>query len=1555
MFKSLLRTLPSLTGNVTLACKITDIDIQENNISIGYCREAELKPLQNNLFNRYVSVNLSTGSYEYDISKYYQQYLDVFYKTNFDFTGTDFKIYKEYEENYDRNVNYEFGCKRISYNANKYMFEFFAPLYIDNINDIPDYFEIKLKINDYLEKKLKIQIGTQSNKNFLYKYLEKYISKLDNLVIFYNEQLHSFIYHAIDANNGGFVQIQDSTINYTITDQTTVNLFDKSLNKGFENNKLVMKQIIPISFMFNFSDLLNKTEKKLYKFAKIYNISGSYVKDGKSFQLFDFDMNYNEIFGNIKNLNIYSLPENRFDIYKYENKALPIYNKWRLQLSEDKIYNTNLNVNYFNNYDEQYNSLYMYNQPLTTDNTNGVYIKNNNVNFSEEYLNDYNYSSFEIFPTSILDLPNKFFDISNWSKCINNYAFTNNLLFNLNNIFNQNYQQNIDYFNIFILPQNKENANILDFNIYVKNIFNYSTEQNNQISINDNIVDQNSNLINFNKKAKLNVQIQTNSYFLKSKDFDKNKIQYLQININNKYLKYEDLEKINNLNLSLLKQQNVQIISGYVKINNVNYKSNLYNIYDSIKDQLYFNNMYVNKITNILLYQNDEFFDGVLTDFYILNNFIDYYEFINYLKDIDQYDDVIDVINNLNVYEYDINNSEINKIFKKKEKHHKVIYIDNFNLNNVNTVNKPTIVNLDDDKIINFFEDNITKDKHYITLFAKNVTPNTEIDENLVEPGITQIYSVNHLNYSETNVHQMTYDELLSIYRKTNAYYMYVEDNIYDYNIGTSTYELSSDSVIYEGNIYYVIGELTEDDINSNRPGRTYELRYIKKVNDEYCYNYNEENKYSYIGAEYYAYINMVNEERIVVDGVTYYRKIKPKPSDDYLLYSYTYTVNINDNIEKIRYYAWLKPHNYVGNSTISNVVTSIKTNTNKLNDYLILHKIYNDSNLTDDEIYYQNQLITYGYICFYDVNNDTYIDINDETIKDPNYINYPIVYIDDLSYKHENMIELHATYDKDNIIDININSILIPKIKKEIIDTSIYLDKQIDENEIIQEKYNSNFLKFITMINIISKLDIEFDYHNFITYLSNNKYEINIKELGYWVKTKLIPKLQSLNLFTKELNYKNVLNFLFSDIDQNIHNEILTHKENSEYDISIYLLGLFDTICENILKTKRIDFDIEHISNLLNELYDNREDLFNNILHHYDISLYEYYNSNELINITGNELNNFYKLSDSNNHIYEYYIKNNYIKDNLPIITFNYNGKLYGCILIYQLFTNTNMSYNLDNINIINYINNCKVKDIICEIDTLKLLMPYFKKNILSLLTYQFKENGIEDFCIYPNKYSIILKYGYDIKTSIKDNEYYDSLNYKGLYDNNYDVYKLVDLKNKVRIQLYRYFNYIFPIFHKVNNYINTYKCKYKYEKYVHYGTDNIYNEDININKYNGIKCFNNNLSSKIYLKDYNQEYDFEYKHFNDNLFYNIEPYIEIPVNKKLSYEQLLKYESNEVILKYFTNYIKKYSKYICNDKNLILFLFNKYKVSCHSTSIQLNFLKTYKLYSLKYIFELI
>ena len=119
MFKPLLRTIPSLTGNFTLGCKITDIERISEDIFSGYCREAELKPLQDNLFNKYIHIGLLDNLYEYDISRYYQQYSAVFYKSNFNFNKEDYqKLDLTHNQNYIRNLDYEFGCKRISYQSN---------------------------------------------------------------------------------------------------------------------------------------------------------------------------------------------------------------------------------------------------------------------------------------------------------------------------------------------------------------------------------------------------------------------------------------------------------------------------------------------------------------------------------------------------------------------------------------------------------------------------------------------------------------------------------------------------------------------------------------------------------------------------------------------------------------------------------------------------------------------------------------------------------------------------------------------------------------------------------------------------------------------------------------------------------------------------------------------------------------------------------------------------------------------------------------------------------------------------------------------------------------------------------------------------------------------------------------------------------------------------------------------------------------------------------------------------------------------------------------------
>ena len=57
MFKPLLRTLPSLTGNIKLACEINDYVDEGNNVYSTYIRSASLQTLQNNLYNR--CINLS--------------------------------------------------------------------------------------------------------------------------------------------------------------------------------------------------------------------------------------------------------------------------------------------------------------------------------------------------------------------------------------------------------------------------------------------------------------------------------------------------------------------------------------------------------------------------------------------------------------------------------------------------------------------------------------------------------------------------------------------------------------------------------------------------------------------------------------------------------------------------------------------------------------------------------------------------------------------------------------------------------------------------------------------------------------------------------------------------------------------------------------------------------------------------------------------------------------------------------------------------------------------------------------------------------------------------------------------------------------------------------------------------------------------------------------------------------------------------------------------------------------------------------------------------------
>ena len=61
MFKPLLRTLPTLSGNFTIACKLREFNKENNNEYYTYVRLANMIPLQNFMANKDLELNLLNG------------------------------------------------------------------------------------------------------------------------------------------------------------------------------------------------------------------------------------------------------------------------------------------------------------------------------------------------------------------------------------------------------------------------------------------------------------------------------------------------------------------------------------------------------------------------------------------------------------------------------------------------------------------------------------------------------------------------------------------------------------------------------------------------------------------------------------------------------------------------------------------------------------------------------------------------------------------------------------------------------------------------------------------------------------------------------------------------------------------------------------------------------------------------------------------------------------------------------------------------------------------------------------------------------------------------------------------------------------------------------------------------------------------------------------------------------------------------------------------------------------------------------------------------------
>lgn len=368
MIKTLLRTIPTISGNVKLACNLTDYipvpmndQIKENTLFEANIRGARILPISSQLYQKEINANLLSSTWEHDLKLFYKSYSDVFFKSCFDFDKLDMLKLDKYHEQYVRDTDFEFGVKRISYQKNGNQFAFFAPIYIDNSKDIPGWFDINLKINTgtyFVYKTIRVDIANKpkNKKSYIYNYIKNYTDKLNKDVIFCTPLTNQATYYGIDLQHGGFVKAVDNMCDRIYRKQNTIHNFDATICDGFKRNRIAMKQILPLCFYFNVNNILTEAEKLRYRNCDIEFSGAYYDVYGRKLYTYDWDHDYvqyaeqilemDDITGtlywnkgfvpNIMNVGFPSLAESRYINYEYANKLSPRFCRWKMRYSDDE-------------------------------------------------------------------------------------------------------------------------------------------------------------------------------------------------------------------------------------------------------------------------------------------------------------------------------------------------------------------------------------------------------------------------------------------------------------------------------------------------------------------------------------------------------------------------------------------------------------------------------------------------------------------------------------------------------------------------------------------------------------------------------------------------------------------------------------------------------------------------------------------------------------------------------------------------------------------------------------------------------------------------------------------------------------------------------------------------------------------------------------------------------------------------------------------------------------------------------------------------------------------
>lgn len=1661
MFKPLIRVLPSLSGNVKLICNLTEYDKLENNYFETNVRSARMSPLSSNLFSKYIPVSLLNSSYEWDIKTFYKFYNNYFWDGCFEYSKIDVPKIDKYNINNVRNTDFEFGVHRDKYSRNETQFGFFAPIYIECEQDLPDYFMIDIILSNQnisTTKHIKININDLSNRNYLSHYLHNYAKFVDDEVIFCKEDKTATVF-GIDLIHGGFTKSIDNQFIKLYTFQNTLLNLDNIICGAFKRNNIVMRQIIPLCFNFNINDILDEVEIKNYKFSSAY-ISGNWYKDGKKINFYDFDLDYTEYYHKIKKINedygtmnlvqteknIMDVPspglnESRYINYRFANKITPTFSRWKLKYSSDEDpYITNLNYAFSYNLGSNFiyheyphkHSLCMgicdmiingvnshFNLVLPLGRGKKYYKNNKSEILYKNYIKNRNLYCSDWF--SLLNSKKiKYDDIINNKDFkdvhSDNKIFYNGILYNFNNIYDAiNLENKIDKFGVFVsLDWKYINNENFDDHFFAENVIytqnsNYITNSN--TFINDNVLsDDNIQLYNDNLKS-LNYshQIDYNQIFVKNHAHTGDFIDLLDYGINyydiNKYYMVEDICYVSAVN-----KINHPII-------NTTFGESLYSYVNSLHLKQIFDepNAFLGRY-RLPLFRESQLYNETEHGFYtnVIPN-----EHISNLCDNNE----VPLTRNLLSYTY---TSGDNELYSGELCGTGLFVSYNF------------LTEYCYNLFIESFENSYTKDvisnearKYVNDLYSKYFSKNLEVykfNTNLVKPDFS-IYDKKVFTKNTGLCKEFYGDKIPQDRYKNDNDVLYIDpynyNNIVDhYNntwfknseklsyITISEYNNENNSLTWYAkfldmsHLKYYIKYLYRDQNLEGNKFDALDTIFIRKRYIHKKYNYGENISNTVDFGKFYD----VHDEYIPLSKYFKFEDFKNLETEEANVLFDLLAENIYESLiydEECKYWTFKNIKYFKGKYIKFNInLDEIKDLSNKEIDEYVIDNIYLDNpfNLSKKTNIESGRDINHKLFkfdlcykkCFYKIDKDIFErlinikEVNKRPYKDlyiyriekdfeyNKYINYyftenilsntqycecltplfNIIYMEDVQQAKICCEYLLGNISKSNVINNNVSNYRVDKNNLVCLYDISTLNK--DKPTFIKGKNYFTYSKYNELPNYTYEyLQLPEFNINVYSYINEDGYSYSIHSYNesyiYTItKTNETYTYSSVGVYSKENSF----------VFDKTFDKFASFKTKQQETKMTYVLSYIE-IEEEIIEEERISYNIYNKitwEEYLDGLTDNEK---NNLTYYkefnesslsytykvpYTFTIEVGKNYKEKICYTDELIKNFDDLG---------------LWKEFKLNSYSYFDDLTGKVTNYAWYdfnveiTNTNNSFNIKNLSnkpmkFISYINGVQINTKDSEdyiYDIYKNILP-MQRNVTLL--------------------SKLISNSYIVQNP---KQYFIPKQYNQVKSGNYGYVIMFNPNSKETFMVERYMDHIVPNIQLItDSTINTYQFKFKDVNksfgVSYFINEPIYKTEVNLNYYEGlpiydtfrytyktnVPCTHDNIlmiNHNTYLS-YTMYKDVEYKHFNDNKYYNLEPEIIIEIDDKLTLGELYKYQTRTKTLEVFMDYINNTLNTHVNE-NQILFLFNKYDIKYLHNSNGLSDNLSEKIYNLKYKFTLL